>query len=159
MEGAVATIVAALIAAVVAVRTAGHRERRSVKEEAEILAALPTDLPSWNQLRQTLDRRLRRYVLHQTSRGRELIVLGIWVLGISALAAGAAWYLGSEYAPGWADELDELWDPLAGLGQFASWLGYVLLLLGSAFWAIEARSVYRLGPAGLGAVRDFARPG
>jgi hypothetical protein len=157
MQVAVATIVAALIAAVVAVRTAGHRERRAVKEEVEILAALPTGLPSADILRETLDRRLRRYVLHQTSRGREMIVLGFWVLGIWVLAAGAVWYLGSDYAPGWADGLDELWDPLAGSGLWPAGLGYGLLLLGSAFWGIEALSVYRLGPAGLGAVRDFWR--
>jgi hypothetical protein len=138
------------------VRTGGHRERRAVKEEAEIVAALPTDVPSADILRQTLDKRLRRYVLRQTSRGRETIVLGAWVLGFSALALGADWYLGSEYAPGWADELDELF-PLAGLGEFAAWFGYVLFLAGSAFWLIEARSVYRLGPAGLESIRDAGR--
>jgi hypothetical protein len=157
MEGAVATIVAALIAAVATVRTAGHRERRAVKEEAEIIAALPTDVPSADILRQTLDKRLRRYVLHQTSWGREMIVLGVWVLGFSALALGADWYLGSEYAPGWADQVDGLF-PLAGLGEFAAWFGYVLLLGGSLFfWPIERWSVYRLGPPGLRAVRDLWR--
>jgi hypothetical protein len=146
--GALTTIVAALITAVVALRTAGHRERRAVKEEAEILAALPPDVPSADILRQTLDRRLRRYVLHQTSRGRELIVLGAWVFGIWVLAAGAALYLGSDNAPGWADGLGELWDPLDGSGVWPAVLGYGLLLVGLALWWIEARSVYRLGPAG-----------
>ena len=154
---AVATIVAALITAVVSVISAGHRERRAVKEEAEILAAMPPDVPSADILRQALDKRLRGYVLHQTSRGRELIVLGAWILGFSALAFGAAWYLGSEYAPDWADGLDDLWDLLEGLGQAAAWLGWVLLVVGIVFWGIEAISVYRLGPAGWELVRDLWR--
>jgi hypothetical protein len=161
MEGAVAAIVAALIAAVVAVRTAGHRERRAVKEEAEILAALPYGLPSREILKERLDKRLRRYVLHQTSVGRELIVSGAWIFGFSFLAAGAASYLGSDNAPGWADGLDDLWwDPLAGLeqlGQVAVLVGYGLLVVGFAFWLIEAWSVHRLGPAGWDSVRDFWR--
>jgi hypothetical protein len=139
----VTTIVAALIAAVVAVRAAGHRERRAVKEEAEILAALPTYLDSAKLLREVLDQRLRGYVLHQTSVGRQVMIVGGWFWGYFVLATGAAAYFGSDY--------------LLDLGQVALWVGFVLIVIGYAFWLLERRSVYGLRRAGMESISDFGR--
>lgn len=157
MVEAGAIIVGALITAVIAHRAADNRERRAVKAEAELLAALPNDLPSKAQLQELLDQHLKRYVLNQTSIGQGIVKLGAWVVVTALVVSWATLYLESDSAPDWADGWGDLWDSVGGAALTAGWIGVVLSFVGGVFWLLESWNVHGLRRAGLESIRDFAR--